>query len=134
MPTTTSHDGETTEGGAAAAAEAASSRVAKIDGNQTKPARGNVKRRRRINGPRIRVIHLPLLGEPSSFAPCRRFVLSHHRCCGQASSFRYCCKQLCCLCLGQRLRNETHNRNGPSTTRCNEHRSSSSLRQVKSVG
>ena len=57
----------------------------------------------------------------------RRFVLSHHRCCMQASSFR-CCMQSSCLCLRQGLRAETHHhRHGPRTTRCRERRSSSSL-------
>ena len=68
MPTTASdsHDGgETTEGGAAAA----SSRVVKIDGDQTKAARAIVNRRKMINEPRIRVVHPLLLGEPTSFAP-----------------------------------------------------------------
>ena len=76
MPTTASYDSEiTAEGGAATAA---SSREVKIDGNQTKAARANVNRRRMMNEPRMRVIHPLLLGEPTSFAPCRRFVLSHH--------------------------------------------------------
>ena len=74
MPTTASYDGETTEGGTAAAP--ASSRVVKIDGDHTKPARANVNRRRMINERRIRVIHPLLLGEPTSSAPGRPFVLS----------------------------------------------------------
>ena len=66
---------------------AASSRVVKIDGDPAKPARTNVNRRRVINEPRVRVIHPLLLEEPTSFAPCGRFVLYRHRCCRQASSF-----------------------------------------------
>ena len=64
--------------------------MVKNDGDQTKPARAHLNRRRMINEPRMRVIHPLLLGEPTSFAPCGRFVLSHHRCCRQASSFRCC--------------------------------------------
>ena len=127
MPTTASYDGETTKGGGGAAAAAASRRVVEVDGDRTNPARANVNRLRTINKPRVRVIHPLLLEEPTSFAPCRRFVLSHHRCCSQASSFR-CCMQLSCLRSGQGLRAETHyHRHGPPTTRCSERRSSSSL-------
>ena len=50
--------------------------------------------------------HLLLLGEPTSFAPCRLFVLSHHKRCRQPSSFR-CSMQLSCLCSGQSIRAET---------------------------
>ena len=102
------------------------SRVVQIDGDQ-KPARANVYQRRMTNESRIRVIPPLLLGEPTSFAPCRRFVLSHHRYCRQASSFR-CCMQLRWVSSGQGLRDETHHhRHGPPTARCSQRRSSSSL-------
>ena len=120
---------------------AGSSRVVKLDGDQTKPAQADVNRRKMINEPRIRVIHPILLGEPTSFAPCRWFVLSHHRCCRQASSFR-CRMQLSCLCSRQGLRAETHrHRHRLPTTRCSERRNAVkrasllilSIREVKSV-